>query len=168
MSSRERILVGVDESEASDRAIAYVGEIAAKCGSFEVTILHILQPLPPRLLEFRGAESPHDERQLKDELDDKQSGWLDEQRRRAQQTVEKASAALRATGVAADQIQVKLSEHKSGESVAEHLLAQAKKNDCHTVVTGRGAFSWVKEMFRSHLADELVRQGEGFSIWIVR
>ena len=36
-----------------------------------------------------------------------------------------------------------------------------------TIVAGRQSFSVLRELFEHHLADELVRHGQGLTIWVV-
>lgn len=36
-----------------------------------------------------------------------------------------------------------------------------------TIVVGRQSFSRLRDLFHYHVANELVRKGQGFSIWVV-
>src|SRR5438093_9703499 len=61
MSNAKHILIAVDDSEASYRAVTYVGSIIGGCEGFRVCLLHALSPLPRELLEFGGSEDPQQE-----------------------------------------------------------------------------------------------------------
>lgn len=36
-----------------------------------------------------------------------------------------------------------------------------------SIVVGRRSHSWLREVVQHHIADELVRQGASFTIWVV-
>jgi nucleotide-binding universal stress UspA family protein len=38
---------------------------------------------------------------------------------------------------------------------------------CDTVVIGRKSLSWLRELIDGDPAEELVRRGKGFTIWVV-
>jgi hypothetical protein len=38
---------------------------------------------------------------------------------------------------------------------------------CDTVVIGRDSLSWLGELIHGDPVEELVRQGKGFTIWVV-
>ena len=55
------------------------------------------------------------------------------------------------------------------ESVAEGILDTARKNDIHTVVVGRAALPWFKEMLHRHVGNELVAKAAGdLTVWVVQ
>jgi nucleotide-binding universal stress UspA family protein len=47
------------------------------------------------------------------------------------------------------------------------MLKFAKIRKCDTVVMGRASLSWLSELIHGDPAEELVRLGTGFTIWIV-
>ena len=57
MHTSRHILIAVDASGASDRAVTYVGEMIGKRQGYRVRLLHLLPPLPPPLLEVAGSEN---------------------------------------------------------------------------------------------------------------
>ena len=52
-----RLLVLVDESPASKRAVSYVARMVGRRRGFQLCLAHLLPPLPAGLMEFRGAEN---------------------------------------------------------------------------------------------------------------
>src|SRR5207244_3426527 len=78
VSSRESrtILIVVDGSAASRRALAYVARIVGRRRGFRLCLIYLLPPLPPRLLESRGTEDPKAEEQLSAQLKVKQRRWI--------------------------------------------------------------------------------------------
>jgi nucleotide-binding universal stress UspA family protein len=53
--SWKRILIAVDDSAATRRAIRYVIEMASPSKIDQIVLLHVLDPLPPALLEHSGG-----------------------------------------------------------------------------------------------------------------
>ena len=56
----------------------------------------------------------------------------------------------------------RLSRDAAGE-----ILKIARGRKCHTVVIGRQSLSWFRELVQGDLAEEIVRRGKGFTIWVV-
>ena len=50
-----RLLVIVDDSVASKRAVRYVGKFVGKRRGFRIRLVHVLPSLPPELLEYGGS-----------------------------------------------------------------------------------------------------------------
>lgn len=78
-----------------------------------------------------------------------------------------ACATLRAAGVPAKTIETRFIDPASGASVAERVTHLARSRKCGTVVVGRQAVSWFRELAGGDLAEELVRCGKGVTIWVV-
>ena len=53
-----RILVAVDGSEHSARALRYVGTLLRDTRDVQITLFHVLKPMPRELLEHGGSEVP--------------------------------------------------------------------------------------------------------------
>jgi hypothetical protein len=58
MNNAKRILIAIDDSDASYHAVTYVGSIIGGREDFRVCLLHALPPLPRELLEFGGSSDP--------------------------------------------------------------------------------------------------------------
>ena len=71
-------LLGIDDSEATLRTVAYVAEIIGPQKGFHVVLLHVLPPIPPELLEFGGSENPQTEQRLDAELKKDQAQWIEQ------------------------------------------------------------------------------------------
>jgi K+-sensing histidine kinase KdpD len=54
----------------------------------------------------------------------------------------------------------------NGADVIQSLLEAAQMNGCGTVVVGRQSHAWRRELSQYQIADELVRKGEGFTVWV--
>ena len=54
-----RILIAVDDSEHSARALRYVGSLLRDARTVQVALFHVLRPMPPELLgNMAGPKVP--------------------------------------------------------------------------------------------------------------
>lgn len=162
-----RLLVVLDESVASRRTVAYMARMVGRRRGLRLCLAHVLPPLPPGLLEAAGSEDPKYARRQHPQLKVRQKRWLVAAQRTAQQTFASAKAALRKAGVPAKALDTQFFGALDGRSAADRILELARASRCRTVVVGRESLSWFRELVRDDLAGELVRRGEGFTVWVV-
>lgn|SRR6185437_52837 len=164
-----RLLIVVDESSSSENAVEYVAKTLASRRGFQVCLAHFLSPLPPRLLEFGGAENPQMERQLDTQLKTEQQQWVTTARKKAQPTLNRACARLRRAGLPASSLTTQFSDPvREQNNVSKDILELARLNKCHTIVVGRRSLPWLQRLTAGKdLAEKLVQQGTGFTLWIV-
>ncbi len=163
----KKILVVLDGSDASMRAVNYMSDVIGEDKNCHVCLLHVLDPLPPKLREFRGSENPKEEEQLDEELEQRTEQWIAQSERRSLPTLKKARSILNHAGVPAEAVEVEFWEPVNREDLVDDILQLGRKDGCGTIVVGRKSFSWIKEIFHHHVADELVRKGHGLTIWVV-
>ena len=165
MSDNKRILIAADASDASRRAVNYVAEVIGNRPGYHVGLVHV--ELPPRMLEWGGAEDPAVEASVSAER-------AREYRGMEQEAVDKGRAMLRGLldglakrGTDVTALLVKFDEPLDPEAVARDVLKTAREKDYGTVVVGRKSFSWLERMMHHHVGEELVRTGEGKAIWVI-
>jgi nucleotide-binding universal stress UspA family protein len=163
MSACHNLLIAVDDSEATSRAVAYVASTVDRHRDFRVHLFHVA-PILPELLEFRGSENPQAEANRETELAKSRLSYLEGL---AQAVFARAQAILDRAGVPAGAVKTHFLTTIGGEGLIQNLLEAARTNACDTIVVGRQSHSWLRELLQHHVADELVRKGEGFTIWVV-
>jgi nucleotide-binding universal stress UspA family protein len=163
MSMYHNLLITVDDSEATARAVTYVASIIGKHRHFRLHLVHVA-PIFPGLLEFGGSENVQVEENREAELAKSRLAYLEDL---AQAVFAQARAILDHAGVPAGAVKTHFLTTVNGEDVIQNLLEAAQTNACDTIVVGRQSHSWLRELVQHHLADELVRKGEGFTIWVV-
>lgn len=167
MTKKENILVALDDDLTSTAVVKYVGRITSGEKNLAICLLHIIPPLPPQLREFRGAEDPQIEQQLDRELDVKCARWTKNAERAAQALLRKATSFLIKAGMPSQSLEASVRQSINHEDLIDDIFAAAKEKKCQTIVVGRSSFSWLKEIFHRHVADELVRKASGVTIWVV-
>jgi nucleotide-binding universal stress UspA family protein len=163
MRAYHNFLIAVDDSEATARAVAYVASIVAKHQHIRLHLLHVA-PILPELLEFGGSENPQVKDNSEAELAKSRLDFLEDL---AQAVFAQAQAILDHAGVPASAVNTHFLTTVNGEDVIQNLLEAAQTNACDTIVVGRQSHSWLRELVQPHLADELLRKGAGFTIWVV-
>lgn len=167
MSNAQHILIAVDDSEASYRAVAYVGSIISGCEGFRVCLLHALPPLPRELLEFGGSEEPQQEEQREACLKAEQADWIETIAQAAEPVFTRAKQILFEARVREDAVETQIVDTVNTQDIVLNILETAHARHCGTVVVGRKSYHGLKALLTSHVSDELISQGEGLAIWVV-
>ena len=163
-----KLLVVVDNSLASMRAVAYVAQILGGRRGFRVCLAHTLPSPPARMMEFGSAEGPQKEKWLEARLRASRHLWESAARRKASGSLELAYADLRRAGFASGEIEVHFCYPSDRKNAPKEILTLARERVCHTIVVGRRSLSWLREFLQTNPADELVRLGNGFTTWVVK
>ena len=168
MRANKNIFVAVDGSEASDRAVSYVAQMVDGRRDFRILLFHVPASMPPQLLEFGGAEVPAQEERAAAELSDAQTAWVEEVAKAAQPIFARAKTRLREAHFAEEDVETLLFTPSAEQSLETSILTAARAHECGTVVVGREAFPWLKELFQAHVADKLIPQAGDLTLWVVQ
>jgi nucleotide-binding universal stress UspA family protein len=163
MSVYHNLLIAVDDSEATARAVTYVAAIVGRHRDVRLHLFHVA-PIVPACLELGGSEDVQVEANRKAE---RATSRLDFLADLARAVFAQAQAILDRVGVPASAVNTHVLTTINGEDVIQNLLEAAQTHACDTIVVGRQSHSWLRELVQGHVADELVRQGEGLTIWVV-
>lgn len=167
MDVKRKILIAVDDSEVSHRAVDYVAAMIGGRRGFHVYLFHVLPPLPPSLLEHGGSENPSVEKEIEAQMRGKQADWLEKAKLESQPMMDKAKGILHDAGISAGDIDSQFYTPISGENMVSDILLQAQADACDTIVVGRETFAGLQRVFRHHVADDLIRRGHNHTIWVV-
>lgn len=159
-----RILVAVDDSEHSERALRYVGTLLRDTRDAHITLFHVLKPMPRELLEHGGSEDPAVEVRLAEGLRKDQEDWV-----RAESAIEypillKALEVFGKTGFPLDRVTLKFGHE---DNIAQNVLDEARNGRFGTIVISRHGVPGGKRFFGSGVADQLLRDASGFTLWVV-
>jgi nucleotide-binding universal stress UspA family protein len=167
LQTQKHLLIPVDASEVSERALAYVAELMDGRRDMRVLLLHVPRPVPPELLEFGGSENPAEEQTAEAALQDDRTGWIERERLAAAPMFAHAKALLREARVPEEVVDTEIVASNPNESLDSAILEVAHERHCGTVVVGYAAFSWFQELLHAHLAEALMQKAAGIAIWIV-
>jgi nucleotide-binding universal stress UspA family protein len=159
-----KILVAVDESENSHRAVQYVGVLLRETPDVMVTLFHVLKPMPREFLEHGGSENPTAEAQLGVQLREDQESWLRSEREAECLVLRKAWDLLIGAGFDENRVSMTFGHE---DDIAGNILEEARRGKYDTIVVGRHGTSRIKRIFGGGVTDQLLRQAAGFAIWVI-
>ncbi len=165
MKDSKRLLVAMDDSEASHKAVAYVSAMIDGRPGYHVCVLHGIPPAPP--LEHGGSEDPLLEKILDANLQKKRAEWIKREQQSAQPMLEKAKAVLRSAQVAEDAMTTRFASASNADTLVSEILEAAQAENSDTIVVGRETFTGLDRIFKHHVADDLIRRGHGYTVWVV-
>jgi nucleotide-binding universal stress UspA family protein len=154
-----KLMVVVDESPATTKALEYVAQIVAGRPNFRISLAHALLGPPEELGELRGAE--------KVRLQAYKSQWIESEEMTEQRALQSANAVLRRGGVDSGAVEAHFCYLVDGTRMVQEVLTFAGIGKCDTLVIGRTSHSWLAELINGDPAEEFVRKGKGLTIWIV-
>jgi nucleotide-binding universal stress UspA family protein len=156
--------VAVDDSDHSRQALSYVGTLLRDTRGIEITLLHVLKPLPRELLEHGGSENPRIEEALGHQLRAEQAAWVGTELAIEYPIFVKALETLGNTGFPIDRVTLKFGHQ---DNIAQSILDEARAGRYETIVIGRHGSSGIKRIFGGGVTDHLLREGSGFTLWVV-
>jgi len=159
-----RILVAVDESENSHRAVQYVGALLRRTPDVAVTLFHVLKPMPRGLLEHGGSENPVAEARLSEQLRKDQDAWIRREAESECPFLISAAQTLTQSGFDPSRVALRIGHE---ENIARNILEEARSGNHDTIVVGRHGTSRIKRLFGGGVTDTLLQDAKGFAIWIV-
>ncbi|HKT35839.1 MAG TPA: universal stress protein [Nitrospira sp.] len=159
-----RILVAVDESENAQRAVNYVGSLLRGRPDVEITLFHVLKPMPRGLLEHGGSEDPAVEAQLSRQLHRDQEAWIRQETATECPVLVKACEALIESGWESTQVKLQIGHE---DDVAGNILEEARNGKHDTIVVGRHGTSNAKGVFGGGVTDHILRGAKGMTVWVV-
>lgn len=167
MDTRKNILIALDNSEASMRAVAYVAAIIDGQNGFQIKLFHVLPSLPSEILEMAWPDTAEFAEKAKAEFRAARARWMEKAEQAAQPMFARAKTLLSEAGVPDETIQTQVFASFDIQEVVADILEAARASQCGTVVVGRETFSGFEKMFHRHVGDQLVPQGQGLAFWIV-
>jgi nucleotide-binding universal stress UspA family protein len=159
-----RILVAVDESENSHRAVQYVGALLRRTPEVVVTLFHVLKPMPRGLLEHGGSENPAAEARLSEQLRKDQDAWMRQEAESECPFLISAFETLTQSGFDRSRVALRIGHE---DDIARNILEEAQHGNHGTIVVGRHGASGIKRLFGGGVTDQLLRDAKGFVIWVV-
>lgn len=160
-----RVLVAVDGSACSTRAVKYAGEVLRTRPDVEVMVFHVLDSIPPMLREHGGSENPTMETRLRMKLRKAQQAWYKQERAIERRILKKAQTILEDAGLDGARIQTQFGYE---QNVARNILEKARSSGYHTIVVGRHGRSGIRRLSWGGVTQGLLRNGHDLTIWVVQ
>lgn len=152
-----KLLLVVDESIASKKALDYVSSIVAWRQNVRVCLTHTLPSLPPELREISIVNDPKQENLRNAQFTAEQKKSIFTAEKKVQPVLDWASDLLRKSGLAAEAIETTVCYPADGLAATGEILETAREHKCQTIVMGRESLSWLRQLIQADPAEELVR-----------
>jgi nucleotide-binding universal stress UspA family protein len=159
-----RILLAVDDSPDSERAVRYVGSLLRETQHVDITLFHVLKPMPRELLEHWGSENPAVETDLGKQLRTEQESWVRTEGALEYPILVKALDALARTGFPIERVTLKFGHE---DNIVKTVLDEARAGGYSTIVVSRHRDSTVKRFWGGGVSDHLLKEANGFAVWVV-
>jgi len=153
-----KILVAVDESKSSLKAIRYVAE-TMKC-EMEITLLSIL----PDATAACGLDSPS----LVPLFKENREAFCsieDAKREHVHTFINQARQALVMAGFSPKNVKLKMRKKKKG--IAQDIMKEARDGGYDTIVIGRRGLSGIKEFLMGSVSNKVVHSAEEMAVIVV-
>lgn len=144
------ILIAVDASENSRRAVQYVAEILGGMKGFRTTLLHVIR------------EPEEDEFPVQGE----KKKWYHSYRQQVDRMLEEYRAILLNAGFAPNDVSIR-STLRYCPSMAECILAERDLLNYATLVVGRKGLSHKEEFLFGSISGKIVRIARNCTVWVV-
>ncbi len=149
--SERNLLIAVDASENSRKAVDYVGRLlGGVVGDFHITLLHLI--LEPDADYFPSKE----EHQI----------WIDQKLKESVRLLEGYRDVLIGYGFEGDRIRV-LTPIRFCPSISECILEQKDMLEYGTIVVGRKGLSPKEEILLGSVSSRLVKLARNCTVWVV-
>lgn len=168
---KPRILLAVDGSETSLKAVKHVGEILCGGVACEITLFHVLLA-PPMFLEHVRAEDADTNTRLGESLEERRHEWVENSRARVDEEIfTPAKQILAENGVRGNGATIRTRLIADGRSdVALAICREVKEGDYDAVVLGRRGRSSLSEFLFGCVAHKVLHNIGGCrdrAIWVV-
>lgn len=145
------IVIAVDGSENSRRAVAYVGGLIGGLAGFSVTLLHVIHAP-----EEDFFSSPQERERWIQSGRKKVDGWITDYRNQ-----------LIDDGVDAGDVSIRAIE-RDGPSLARLILAEMTFLAAGTIVLGRQGLSRKEEFLFGSVSKQIVSHARNCTVWVVQ
>jgi nucleotide-binding universal stress UspA family protein len=163
-TSPKNILVAVDDSDQSARALHYVGSLLRDTQDVAVTLFHVLNPMPRELMEHGGSENPDVEDYLGAQLRKDQEDWVRREGAVEYPILLKALEHLGQTGFPIDRVTLKFGHERD---IVDTIVDEARSGGYGTIVVTRHGTSSAKRLFGNGITDRLLRDVSGVALWVL-
>ncbi len=146
----KHLLIAVDESDSSQRAVLYVADFLGGVPGFIVTILQII-PVPDEDF-FESDEEMHK--------------WTSEKMRATNEMLAKYRQILIQSGFPEDKVRYRACIEES-RSFSDAILETRCDLTCCTIVVGRHHKSKAEEFLFGSTSNRLIHEAKNCAVWVV-
>lgn len=162
-----RVLVAIDDSEASANTFRFVGDVLGRTKpEISITLFHVVETLPDALMA-PGIPQP-----LGTAYQQVIADVAARRKTEGERLLDAQANVLREAGIPSDRITVKLGTRSSRpESVkvatALAIIDEMNAGNFEVVCLGRRGRSSTQGVFPASMAEKILREAKGRTVWVV-
>jgi nucleotide-binding universal stress UspA family protein len=145
------LLVAVDESENSRRAVDYLAEWTACNEAVRVVLAHVVKEPSSDVLPDQ----------------DERDQYTGQKTKAAEGLLERTRKLLESRGVPGERMGSRVLSCAPPETVVDAILAEKERGDYDTIVLGRRGMSKREEYIFGSVTNRLIREVSDISVWVV-
>jgi nucleotide-binding universal stress UspA family protein len=146
----KNILIAVDDSDNSRRAVSYVAQLLGGMGGFKVAIVHVI----PQAEEDYFATTEEKEK------------WLSRHTTKVEDMLENYRQILIRAGFDENDVSIRF-PLRYCPSMAECILAERDETEYNTLVVGRQGISRSEEFLFGSVSSKIVNHAKNCTVWVV-
>ncbi len=146
-----KVLIAIDLSENSLKAVDYVGDMMVHHPSVTITLLNVVREPSPDVMP--------------DEVE--REAYVRKMREETRRHMEEASRRLVSRGIHEKNIHIKIQVCSKVVSIAELVLKEQKEGQYQTVVVGRRGVSKREEFLFGSISKKIVGEAKDCAVWVV-
>ncbi len=146
----KHLLIAVDESESSKRAVLYVADFLGGLPGFTATLCSIIPAPEPDFFDREEQEK----------------AWIKEKTAQVGKMLENYRQVLIQSGFSEDKVRIR-SFVNEGKSFADAILNMRCDLTCCTVVVGRHHKSRTEEFLFGSTSSKLIHEAKNCAVWVV-
>jgi nucleotide-binding universal stress UspA family protein len=146
-----KVLIAVDLSENSLKAVEYVGGMLRCHGTAEITLLTVIKEPSPDIVPDDGERSR----------------LVEETRTETLALMEEAGSRLTALGISEEQIRLKIQVCQKPMTVSDLILQEQQNGGYGTLVVGRRGVSKREEFLFGSVSSKVVRDAKHCAVWVI-
>lgn len=162
-----KILVAVDGSDASERALEYAAKVVGDLKDGRLTILHVGEAIPMNVMEYdklpgKGTweEKLEKHRQEVDKYE-KERGESETE----QEMFRYLTHRTEQLGLAPEQVETRFIAHV--QNVSTEIILEAERGGYEAICLSRQGRHSVKEFFIGSVSERIVRHARKCAVWVV-
>lgn len=148
--NKKKILIAVNASENSRRAVSYVSKILGGFSGFHVVFLHVIDPPEEDYFSCRAE----------------QEKWMAQHRIEIDRLLEGYRQIFIREGFDPKALSLRKTL-RFRPSVAECILEEQARLECGTIVVGRQALSRSEEFLFGSISSKIVSHAKNCTVWVV-
>lgn len=151
MSDWKKILIAVDQTPTSEKALDYTAGILRDLSGAELCLLYIYPEPPPNFYSSGGNLQDYKKEKLA----------------KAEQLFADSKTSLQEYDVPADRIQTRCEMAEEKETISDTILKVQADGEYGTVVVGKRGVSKAEEFLFGSISNGIVHHCKDFAVWVV-